>query len=154
MPPQNNKKKQRKVNDNGNQRRELLFKEKEQEYAKVLKALGSSNFKLMCCDNIERIGKVRGKLGKRVWITENSLVLVGLRDFQDKKCDILHRYDDHEVRQLIKGGHITEMANSKDKDNTCNITFDGDNNNSGNKVVNDVSEDNDDVDDDFDIDEI
>merc|ERR550539_1490277 len=43
----------------------------------------------MCLDGMERIGKIRGKMRHRQRIRPGDWVLVSLRDFQDKKCDII-----------------------------------------------------------------
>ena len=43
---------------------------------------------------------IRGKLRKKVWISTGDIVLLGLRDFQDAKCDVILRYTPEEARQL------------------------------------------------------
>ena len=43
---------------------------------------------------------------KRVWISASNVVLVALRDYQDGKADIIHRYDDADVRILASYGEI------------------------------------------------
>lgn len=43
---------------------------------------------------------------KRVWISASNVVLVALRDYQDGKADIIHRYDDADVRILSSYGEI------------------------------------------------
>ena len=83
--------------------RELVTKEDDQEYAQVIKPLGDKRFELMCFDGIKRIGHVRGKFHKRVWIEANDVVLVGLRgtcDTSDTKSDIIWKYTMDEVRAL------------------------------------------------------
>ena len=56
----------------------------------------------------ERLGVIRGKLRKRVWMVVGDIVLVSLRDFQDQKCDIIHKYDNAEVRKLLTSGEIPD----------------------------------------------
>jgi translation initiation factor 1A len=36
----------------------------------------------------------------RVWISRGDIVLCGLRDFQDDKVDIIHKYNSDEIHQL------------------------------------------------------
>lgn len=81
-------------------RRELLMKEDGQEYAVVTKILGNGHVECSCHDNIVRLGTIRGKMRNRVWITLGDTVLCGLRDFQDTKVDIIHKYNSDEIRQL------------------------------------------------------
>ena len=38
------------------------------------------------------VGKICGKLMKRMWMGNDDIVLVGLRDFQDDRVDIIHKY--------------------------------------------------------------
>ena len=44
---------------------------------------------------------------KRVWLKVGEWVLVSLRDFQDNKCNIIHKYSESDVNQLKKIGAIT-----------------------------------------------
>ena len=89
---------------------ELIFKEDGQEYAQVKDPLGNCRFSLQCQDGKSRMGTVRGKLHKKVWIARGDVVLVGLRDFQDDKCDIIHKYNSDEALDLRKYGEITFQA--------------------------------------------
>ncbi len=34
----------------------------------------------------------------KIWIKAKDIVLVGIREFKDDKCDIIHRYNLEEVR--------------------------------------------------------
>ena len=54
--------------------------------------LGASRIKVMCADGKSRLGRIPGKLKKRMWIREGDLVIVRPWEFQDEKCDIRHRY--------------------------------------------------------------
>lgn len=88
--------------------RELTCKEDGQEYAQVLKMLGNGRCTLYCYDGLERLGIIRGKLRKKVWINVGDIVLVGVRGFQDDKVDIFHKYTPDEVRTLKHMGEIPE----------------------------------------------
>lgn len=89
--------------------RELLFKDDEQQYAKVVKTLGNGRFHAMCDDLVERLCKLRGAMRRSEWVTVGDVVLVSIRAFQDAKADILHKYTDIEVRNLKKYGELTFM---------------------------------------------
>lgn len=106
--PNNNKKdtrggKQfRNNNFNRNSRRaEIVEKEGEQEYAEVEKLLGDCRVVLKCFDGMQRVGHIRGKMFRRVWINVGDVVLVGLRDFEGGKADIIHKYNVDESRELM-----------------------------------------------------
>ena len=97
------KNKPKRTNRRGSQekvRRELIYKEDGQEYAEVQKALGDGRFTMQCYDNISRIGKIRGKHHRRMWIGVGDLILISLRDFEDGKADVLHKYSTEEARSL------------------------------------------------------
>ena len=97
------KNKPKRTNRRGSQekvRRELIYKEDGQEYAEVQRALGDGRFTIQCYDNISRIGKIRGKHFRRMWIRVGDLILISLRDFEDGKADIIHKYSAEEARSL------------------------------------------------------
>jgi translation initiation factor 1A len=95
-------------------RRELEYKEDGQEYAQVTKLLGDGRVSLVCYDGIARMGVIRGTLIRRVWINAGDIVLVGLRDFEKgkvgEKCDVVHKYQPDEARQLQAYGEIPASA--------------------------------------------
>ncbi|EAS07745.3 eukaryotic translation initiation factor 1A (macronuclear) [Tetrahymena thermophila SB210] len=96
-------------------KRELVFKEEGMEYAQVIKMLGNGRLEVFCFDGKRRIGHICGRLKKKVWISMDDIVLVGLRDFQDDKCDILLKYLPDEVRNLKQYGEIDENIKINDK---------------------------------------
>lgn len=54
--------------------------------------LGASRIKVMCADGKSRMGRIPGKIKKRMWIREGDLLIVKPWDFQDDKADIIYRY--------------------------------------------------------------
>ena len=96
-------------------KKELLIKEEGQEYAKVFKMLGNGRLIAYCYDGIERMCHIRGKLKKKVWIGVNDIILISLRDFQDGKADVLYKYSDQDIRQLVK---MDELPNTPITKNT------------------------------------
>ena len=86
----------------------IIFKEVDQEYAQVTALLGNCRLRLNCIDGKSRIGKIRGAIRKKTWISMNDVVLVSLRDFEDDKCDVLHCYKSFEVKYLQRLGEIPE----------------------------------------------
>ena len=72
----------------------FIEKEEGQEYGQVLAVLGDCRFRLLCADGKERLGILRGKMRKKQWVTLGSFVIVGIREFENGKCDIFHVYQD------------------------------------------------------------
>mmetsp|Transcript_17376 Transcript_17376/g.18119 ORF Transcript_17376/g.18119 Transcript_17376/m.18119 type:complete len:142 (+) Transcript_17376:67-492(+) len=91
-------------------RRDLLFKEFGQEYAQVVKMLGGGRAQLHCFDGVARQGLIRGTMRRRVWINTGDIILVGLREFQDGKADIIHKYTTEEARNLQSYGELPASA--------------------------------------------
>ena len=111
---------------NISQTRELTFKEHGQEYAQVLKLLGCARFELYCFDGQTRLGIARGKIKKRQWIKPDDIVLIGLRSYQNEKCDIILRYTPEETRILIIDKHLPDNIKIVEDDTGFN-NISGDN---------------------------
>lgn len=104
------KNRRRGKNDNDDDKRELIFKEDGQEYAQVVRMLGNGRCESKCFDGTTRLCHIRGKLRKKVWVNAQDIVLVGLRDYQDDKADIILKYSPDEARNLIKYGEIPDTT--------------------------------------------
>ncbi len=91
-------------------KREITFKEDGQEYAQVTRMLGNGRLEAMCFDGVNRLCHIRGKLRKRVWIGVGDIVLLGLREFQDQKADIISKYDGDEARALKSYGELPDTV--------------------------------------------
>jgi len=95
---------------------ELRFKEFGEEYAQLRKVLGNCRVECYCFDSKVRLCHVRGKFKKRVWINKDDFVLVGLRDYQDDKADVIHKYTTEEARLLRSWGEIPADKASFDEE--------------------------------------
>ena len=73
--------------------------------------LGASRIRVMCADGKSRLGRIPGKLKKRMWIREGDLLIVRVWEFQDEKCDIRHRYTKTEASYLSRRGVIPKSIN-------------------------------------------
>jgi len=116
------KNRRRGKNENEAEKRELIFKEDGQEYAQVTKMLGNGRLEAMCFDGIKRLCHIRGKLRKKVWINQGDIILVGLRDYQDAKADVILKYNADEARNLKTYGEIPDSVKVTD---TVNFVDDG-----------------------------
>ena len=104
------KNRRRGKNENEGLKRELIFREDGQEYAQVTKMLGNGRLEAMCFDGVKRLCHIRGKLRKKVWINQSDIVLVGLRDYQDAKADVILKYSPDEARNLKSYGEFPESV--------------------------------------------
>ena len=78
----------------------------DQLFAVVTNMQGYGRVKLRCADGEERMGRIPGRMRKRIWIRKDDVVLVEPWDWQDEKADIVWRYDEHDADQLREEGHI------------------------------------------------
>ena len=92
------------------EKRELEFKTDGQEYAQILRLMGSGRCECQCFDGKKRMGTIRGAMKNRVWINTGDIVLIGLREFgsEDDKCDIIMKYFDEEAKELQELGEIPD----------------------------------------------
>ena len=108
------KNRRRGKNENERDKRELVFKEDGQEYAQVAKMLGNGRLEAMCFYGVKRLCHIRGKLRKKVWINQSDIILVGLRDYQDAKADVILKYSADEARNLKSYGEFPESIKITD----------------------------------------
>lgn len=104
-------KKYKKQGNSSTALRQLVLADHGQCYGKVTKILGHSKFKIQVFTSNgtgginfkELIGNARpGLKKKRMFISDESIVLVSLRDFQLDICDIIHVYHSDHVNKLVK----------------------------------------------------
>ena len=92
-------------------KRELEFKDESQEYAQVTKMLGNGRLEALCLtENRSIIAHIRGTFRKRVWINMGDVILLGMRDFQDGKADVILKYTPDEARMLKAYGEIPQSV--------------------------------------------
>ena len=99
-------KNRRRGKNEGDEKRELIFKEDGQEYAQVLRMLGNGRLDAQCIDGVKRLCHIRGKMRKKVWVSTGDIILLGLRDFQDEKADVILKYLPEEARSLKAYGEL------------------------------------------------
>ncbi|KAA0188373.1 hypothetical protein HAZT_HAZT006947 [Hyalella azteca] len=73
--------------------------------------LGNGRLEALCfTDGMKRLCHIRGKLRKKVWINQGDVILLGLRDYQDKKADVILKYNAEEARNLKSYGEIPQSV--------------------------------------------
>ena len=63
----------------------------------------------MCADGKGRLGRIPGKIKKRMWIREGDLLIVRPWDFQDEKADIIYRYTKTQSAYLSRKRMLPEI---------------------------------------------
>jgi len=64
--------------------------------------MGASRIRIMCADGKTRMGRIPGKIKKRMWIREGDLVIVQPWEFQDEKANIIYRYTKTQAMYLSR----------------------------------------------------
>ncbi len=71
----------------------------------IIQMLGYDRVRVRCEDGNIRVGRIPGRMKKRVWMRIGDTVLIVPWDFQeDQKCDVVHRYRGNELDWLQKRG--------------------------------------------------
>ncbi|NHJ24020.1 MAG: translation initiation factor eIF-1A [Candidatus Lokiarchaeota archaeon] len=78
-------------------------------FGRVTDILGNDRMRVFCEDGKSRIGRIRGKIKKRVWIRQGDLIIVNPWDFEDDKCEISWRYTSAEIQWLERNRKIPEI---------------------------------------------
>lgn len=92
-------------------KRDLILPEEGQEFGHVEQMLGNGRLRVMCEDGNILVGRIRGsmKRGKnKVIVSNNDLVIICRRDFEEDKVDVLHRYTPEEVAIIIRKYEVPE----------------------------------------------
>jgi len=94
-------------------------------YAIVKTICGNKRVLVLRIDNGTTVGgRISGSI--RAWVKKDDIVLIGLRDFQEDKVDVIWRYTPEEARKLVRAGYIPQnsvMDKSTDNDATCKVDF-------------------------------
>lgn len=101
-------KKGKKKGNNFREQKELILRDpKENEnYGLVKGAKGNGRFDIETPDGTTKMGILAGKHRKRMWINAGDIVLLGVWEFQEGKCSILHKYSEDHVQKLIEKREI------------------------------------------------
>ena len=97
MPNAKGGKKFKRGKKNTSFEKKLIYKDpkEDQEYGKVVRAMGNGRFEIQCFDGKTRMGIVAGNMRKRVWVNKDDIILFSKWEFttDDDKCSIVHKYD-------------------------------------------------------------
>ena len=87
----------------------LPYKPKGEMFAVAETFQGGSMLQLICEDGKRRMGRIPGKLRRRMWVRENDLLIVVPWSFQDSKADVKFRYTPTQTSNLKRNGKIPEI---------------------------------------------
>jgi translation initiation factor 1A len=73
-------------------------------YAELM--MGANHIRVKCVDGVTRMGRIKGKIKKKVWIREGDILIVVPWNFQEDKADIIYRYTRPQVEWLKKNGYL------------------------------------------------
>ena len=73
--------------------------------------LGAARIRVMCEDSVPRMGRITGKMKKKMWIREGDLLVVRPWGFQEGKADILFRYSRTQAQYLARRNMLPASMN-------------------------------------------
>ena len=130
MPNKKGGKKFKKGKKTSNYTKNIIYKDpkEDQEYGKIIRAMGNGRFEVQCFDGKTRMGIIAGNMRKRVWVNKDDIILFSKWEFttDDDKCSIVHKYDIDESRQLQKEGEFSDSIKLDEENefNDDNFQFD------------------------------
>jgi translation initiation factor 1A len=94
---------------------ELIFKRLrlphgKEVFGRVTEMLSSDRLRVECSDGRERIGRIPGRLRKRVWVRKGDLIIIEPWKIQgDIRGDMIWRYTKNQEKILRKRGLLTNL---------------------------------------------
>jgi translation initiation factor 1A len=74
--------------------------------------LGAARIRVMGEDNVPRMGRITGKMKKKMWIRAGDLLILRPWGFQEGKADILFRYSRTQSQYLARRNLLPESMAS------------------------------------------
>jgi len=71
-------------------------------YGVASQLLGAARIRVICEDSVSRMGRITGKMKKKMWIREGDLLILRPWGFQEGKADILFRYSRTQAMYLSR----------------------------------------------------
>ena len=87
----------------------LPYKPKGEMFGVAESFQGGSRLQVICEDGVRRMGRIPGKLRRRMWVRENDLLIVVPWSFQDSKADVKFRYTPTQTANLKRRGKIPDI---------------------------------------------
>ena len=90
----------------------------------MTKMLGDRRIMVQLVDKTEIMAIIPGRFRKRCWMKAGDVLLISRRDFQQDKFDVIHKYNDDEIKFLVRELEIPSFFISLDVPQSDNINFD------------------------------
>jgi translation initiation factor 1A len=68
--------------------------------------LGVNRVSVRCLDGKTSLGRIPGKMKKRVWLRVGDVIIIKPWSFQDDKGDVVWRYQGSQVQWLKMTGYL------------------------------------------------
>ena len=80
----------------------LPRKSRGESFGIASRLLGAARIMVMCDDSVSRMGRITGKMKKKMWIREGDLLIIRPWGFQEGKADIIFRYSRTQAQYLSR----------------------------------------------------
>lgn len=98
-----------KKQDSGTYEFRARLPKKEEMFGFVEQRLGYGKVYVRCEDQKVRIGRIPGRLSRRLWVREGDVVIVQPWSVEGhKKCDVVYRYTPAQKNWLKRKGKLPE----------------------------------------------
>ncbi len=93
----------------------MPYRKNGEMFGRVIEIYGQERMDVFCEDGKHRIGRIRGKIKKRVWVRKGDLVIINPWAFetqvqdQREKCEISWRYLKPEITWLTRNNKIPQI---------------------------------------------
>ncbi len=121
-------------------KKELIIRDINEEYVKVIKMLGDRRLLGVLPNNREILAHIPNRIRKRIFIGDIILVVPQIEGVDSKKFSVIFTYENEQVRELIK---LNELDKSFAKVDHLNILDENNTKNYNNES--DDDEDNEDI---------
>jgi len=69
--------------------------------------MGANHIMVRCMDGVTRMGRIPGKMRKRIWVRQGDVVIMRPWAFEDGKADVVWRYTQPQVDWLRRNGFMS-----------------------------------------------
>lgn len=81
-----------------------------QMFAIADQLMGAGRIRIICADGETRIGRIRGKMRRRMWVRTGELLIIMPWEVQPIKADIMYRYTRTQSTYLSRKKMIPEIV--------------------------------------------
>ncbi|MBS3084432.1 translation initiation factor eIF-1A [Candidatus Pacearchaeota archaeon] len=71
---------------------------------------GGNKMKVTCLDGKERLGRVPGRLKRKLWLRPGDVIIIEPWEFDNNKGEILLKYKPSQITWLKKNGYLEKES--------------------------------------------